>query len=341
MQRPRIACESPLIQFLADGIDQLDLALDQLAAGDRNFDRFALMLVDNVVELTLHRFAEDKAGENAMWGGIGKPKHDPDAVAKALGQRFDSKVKLASKLGLVSAGVCQSLLYLHAFRNTAYHRGLRHEGILHSLALFYFRNACEVLKAYNPRVWSWSSSDMPSHRARKYVGNPQMGGHRERFVAAYDRLSEVAAAMKEGLVGDLSADMEATIETTDNLIQFLADDSPKRMTRDEAIVDAQVWQFAFTEDGKEFARTHGCVDTKVQAYVEWIARNYDWPVKSDPILGWRSRLASLAKENDYHRALKRYCDFMKQTEGIRATLGEAASQLDSFIDHQIDMARGK
>ena len=39
-----------MIQFLADNIDQLDLALDQLAVADRNFDRFALMLVDNVKE---------------------------------------------------------------------------------------------------------------------------------------------------------------------------------------------------------------------------------------------------------------------------------------------------
>ena len=42
-----------MIQFLADGIDQLDLALDQLVVRERNFDRFALMLVDNMVELTL------------------------------------------------------------------------------------------------------------------------------------------------------------------------------------------------------------------------------------------------------------------------------------------------
>jgi hypothetical protein len=47
-------------QFFSDQVDQLDLALDQLAMRDRNFDRFALMLIDNVVELTLHNHAEDK-----------------------------------------------------------------------------------------------------------------------------------------------------------------------------------------------------------------------------------------------------------------------------------------
>lgn len=55
-----------MIQTLADHIDQLDLALDQLALHDRNFDRFALMLIDNVVELTLHTHARDRAAENRM-----------------------------------------------------------------------------------------------------------------------------------------------------------------------------------------------------------------------------------------------------------------------------------
>ena len=90
-----------MIRFLADNIDQFDLALDQLAVSDRDFDRFALMLVDNVVELTLHRFVQDRASENEMWGRIDKPKHDPKVIEKALGlgQDFDNKAKAARKLG--------------------------------------------------------------------------------------------------------------------------------------------------------------------------------------------------------------------------------------------------
>ena len=144
-----------MIQFLADNIDQLDLALDQLAMSDRNFDRFALMLIDNVVELTLHRYVQDKAGENEMWGRLGNPKHDPKVIEKALGQNFDIKVKASAKLGLIDDSVCESILNLHSFRNTAYHKGLRHEKILHSLVVFYPRNACSLLKAYEPRWWSW------------------------------------------------------------------------------------------------------------------------------------------------------------------------------------------
>jgi hypothetical protein len=143
-----------MILFLADNIDQLDLALDQLAVADRNFDRFALMLIDNVVELTLHRFIQDKASENELWRKIKEPKHDPKIIEKGLSQNFDNKAKGASKLGLMPSEMCESILNLHAFRNTSYHKGMRHEGILHSLALFYFRTACHFLKGYEPRWWS-------------------------------------------------------------------------------------------------------------------------------------------------------------------------------------------
>jgi hypothetical protein len=59
------AAERSMIQFLADQLDQLDqldrldLALDQLALKDCNFDRFAPILIDNAVELTLHQHAQD------------------------------------------------------------------------------------------------------------------------------------------------------------------------------------------------------------------------------------------------------------------------------------------
>lgn len=192
-----------MIQFLADNIDQLDLALDQLAVGDRNFDRFAFMLVDNVVELTLHKFAQGKAGEHREWEYLSErmedfnkatgskkfncqPKYDSKTIAKGLSQAFDDKVKAAAKFGLINDTIRDTILYLHTYRNSAYHKGLRHESILHSLAIFYFRNACTLLMAYNPTCWSWSMSDKLSHRAMKYLGEMNtLVGHRELFCAAY------------------------------------------------------------------------------------------------------------------------------------------------------------
>lgn len=78
-----------MMQFLADQIDQLDLALDQLAMKDRNFDRFALMLVDNTVELTLHQYAKDCDLDNNLWRSSGKVCNKPTDVSAALGPHFE------------------------------------------------------------------------------------------------------------------------------------------------------------------------------------------------------------------------------------------------------------
>ena len=71
-----------MMQFMADVIDQLDLAIDQLAINERNFDRFALMLVDNVIELTLHGHAQNISHENELRHKLEEPKHDPKSVQK-------------------------------------------------------------------------------------------------------------------------------------------------------------------------------------------------------------------------------------------------------------------
>lgn len=328
-----------MVRFLTDNIDQLDLALDQLAVGDRNFDRFALMLVDNVVELTLHKYVQDKAIKNDPGMRLDKPKHDPKAIQKALGQDFRAKVKFASKSGLISEIQCESVLTLHAFRNTSYHKGLRHESILHSLAMFYFIIACDMLLAYKPKRWTWGLNDKVSHRVRKYLGDPGLTDHEECFSSAFGRLKQVAVALGHSLVADLSADMKHTIESVDEAIEFLANNSPQKMSRDEVIVNAQAWPFAFTKKAKEFARSHNCPEKYVGQYVDWIARNYKWPVRSDPIEGWKTRHMSLTQEADCHKGLKKYCDYIRQTEDIRSSINEAAAHLGNYIDEQIDIAR--
>ncbi len=330
-----------MFQFVADQIDQLDLALDQLAVRDRNFDRFAMMLIDNVVELTLHRHAREKARENEMWGHNSTPKTDPKIVTAALGQSFEAKVRLARATSMIPVKVAESIQYLHAFRNTVYHQGRRHEGILHSLAIFYFQNACSVLEGLKPMWWSTGSRDKISHRAIKYLGAPKLFDHREAMQSACTRLRQVATSLGQTMIADLHNDMSKTIERVDKMIDFLATDAPQTTSRRQAIISAQAWPFAFTDEGKQWAKSNGCPTSSVGDYVDWLAAKYPWPVRTDPVTSWRRRLDSLKLEKDLNAALKKYCDFMRQTEDFRSKIDESASQLEAYIQQQIDIARGK
>jgi hypothetical protein len=49
-----------MLRFLANNIEQIDLAREHVSKEDANNARFGLMLLDNVVEITLHQIARDK-----------------------------------------------------------------------------------------------------------------------------------------------------------------------------------------------------------------------------------------------------------------------------------------
>ena len=60
-----------------------------------------------------------------------------------------------------------------------------------------------------------------------------------------------------------------------------------------------------------------------------------------PIPSWSRRAESVKCEKNKHSALKKYSDFMKQSELIREQIDESAYQLDTYIQEMIDFARGK
>lgn len=328
---------TPLRQMLYDHIDQLDLALDQLALKDRNFDRFAIMLVDNVVELTLHRHAQEQKANVNMWSATGKPPVNPRVLVSALGQKFDAKVSLALQTGLLTRPMSQSINWLHSFRNSSYHAGLRHEGILHSLANFYLRTCCDLLARYRPTSWS-SGGEKMSHRVAKYLGESESSWSPwtkdNAFDHAWRRLKIVASGMRCNLIDDLYRDMESVIDSVDGQIAFYVDNAPmtKCHTRDAAIIEAQIWPLAFSDKGVQYAQQNGCkgpirIGPRL---AEWLRGNYRPPVASDPVPKWRDRLQSLRQEQDEHSALEKYCNFFKQTLSIR---GEVLRQNDSLWQH--------
>lgn len=326
-----------MVKFFADLIDQLDFALDHVILEHINYKRLSLMLVDNVMELALHRYAEERSAENRYRHD--NPKHDPGSVADALGQRFEAKVKLARLCGLIDEDTAGSIETLHIFRNQLYHRGVMHEPILSALALFYFRVACDVLAAFKPRGYSWSNKLQIPHRAVKYIGKKPNDRPSEVFPAAWARLREVSDSIPLRLSDDLHRDLEKAINHIDEMIGYLVQD-PEKETRDKVVMDSQAWAMAFTEEGKKFAREHGATTDTVGNYVEWVAANYPWYIRKDPVDSWKQRLASLKSEPDEHKALRKYSEFMTQTQRFREAVDASAAALDQHVEEQIERTRG-
>jgi len=63
-------------------------------------------------------------------------------------------------------------------------------------------------------------------------------------------------------------------------------------------IDCQAWQFAATDERKEFIKQKGCTAKSGAAIVEWLIRNYKWPIKADPIPSWDKRLSKCKSETN-------------------------------------------
>jgi hypothetical protein len=279
--------------------------------------------------------------ENEMWKRFREPKHDLNLVAKAMGQHFSPKIKLAVQTNLISEDVGQSINILHSYRNQLYHAGMSYETILPHLASFYFNIACEVLENYSPAFIGWGSNQKIPHRAKKYLGSNPFMNATKLFHEACTRLKNVGESLSPELVEGFSTHLKAEIDRYDGYIRYLSEDGPKKMTRDQVIVDSQAWHLAFTDKGKKFARDHEGDTSTVGGYVDWIRDNYPWKHRVDPIPSWRKRQQAIETEKNPHKALLKYTQFMNQTDELRERIGDATVSLDNYIEEQIDLMRGK
>lgn len=274
-------------------INQLDLALDQLALRDPDFDRFALMLVDNSVEITLRKHAWEAGVFNSKMSESGK------AITKEY-RDFCKTVTIAKSTGLISSETAESILFLHKMRNLSYHQGVAYAGVIHSMTIFYFKIACELLQQYRPEFTP--NREKASYRAVRYLGDipPHSTGKLDidkYFGVAWTRLLNVANALDSDLLVDLAQDMSGMINNIDGMIGFLAERSDPK-SRKEAIKQVH----AGTE-GQKYSR--------------------------DPIPTWKQKyLIPLQKERNLHSAVKKYFTFMQQTEDLREKISDAHEILE-------------
>jgi hypothetical protein len=61
--------------------------------------------------------------------------------------------------------------------------------------------------------------------------------------------------------------------------------------------------------------------------------------RDQAIPAWKKRADQLFQERNSAKALKKYRTFMDETADLRDQIDEATSQVDTYIDEQIDRAR--
>lgn len=328
---------------LAQIIEQLDLAAEQLQIDDPNYARFGLMLTDNALELSLHRLAghEQARALSMRW----KPDYaHPHAkkLSAALGQDFGAKVGLAQALGRLTEEEARTARAGHTFRNETYHVGVSHEEVLVAVARFYFKVACEIMGRLTPGYLSWSSADRLPERAKAYFSADRgFSGSLQDYARACATLAGKSGHSPADFIETLADHMERVIDDQDRNIDFLFTDGPESTSRDQVVTDAQTWPILFAEEGKAFIAGLATPPANVFAAVQAVAQSFPGLTRKDPIPNWRRRLQALARESNPHRALQLYRSFMDQTRSLRTFIEESAAGLDNHIQEEIDRRRGK
>lgn len=332
------------IKFIANMIDQLDFALDHILLEDPNYKRLSLMLVDNALELALHRHASDRKRER-HWGS---DRENPLAalIEEAIGQHFEPKVKLAKKTGWLSDEVARTINILHGYRNQLYHAGLMHERIVHVLAVLHLRTVCELLSTMPSQGVSYGLKMKLPHRAAKYLGMPPFSGKdvRDLVRRAWARLREIAESLPFDLAGQLRADIEWRVGELDKNLDFLADaERPHkpRKSRQDVVLESQAWHVAFTAQGRAFFQERRPPVKTLDDIVKFIINNYPFVVRTDPVQLWLKRAESIGKEKDPHKCLEKYQQLVDQMADVQLAVESATETLHGEIQAQMDRMRGK
>ena len=291
-------------------VSQLDLALDHLAQPEEDFARFALMLVDNVVEHFLHGHALYVGSLHIL--EFDDDKIDEKIVLEAHGKWFEPKVKLAKKDGVISAETAKSILHLHEMRNIAYHQGLSYANTIRSLTIFYFKIACELLQKESMPLEM--DREIP-YRAKKHF-NPN---HPDEN-ATWDKLSKFSDALRSDLLGDLVRGMTDTIRSIDRMVEFCTTHIPSKPTRDAIVQMAQIESFVFSFKKRRLIddlRAKQQREPSAQEVTKLILREEKQFCFADPVPAWKKKLQSLKAVKKQHAAVGIYCGFMEETADIR------------------------
>ncbi|MEY9562255.1 hypothetical protein [Sinorhizobium fredii] len=332
-----------MLKFLADVLDQMDLALEHIDRGSVHDARFGLMLTDNAVELVLHQIAKDQQSRLKAYRHLEEKFEHRKELEEALGRSFEAKLKYARIEGQVTDEQSRTITIMHSFRNDLYHLGMRYESILPDLSRFYFSTACGFLGGFKISWFGYSSDTVLPDRAKKFF--PQSGKHFEARLDAFPKacktLNEACSHNKATTIGSLADHMQRAVNECSTCLDIIADGIGQQRTRDEVTIDGQTWSLAFTTAGNEFAAKKGYQGKTIFELTDWLAKNYPLRFKRDPVPGWERQVKRLRSTGNPHVALEKYHSFMSYTASFRETLYEGATQVEDEINRQIDMRRGK
>ena len=360
------------MRYILTVVEQLDRAAREMATDHPINNRLALILVDNATELILHRQCTDRLKLDNLASGfwkahrslvegrspeghvqfsedLGQDMMTPKQRSLARGIFLVGKLKVLEGMEDITSKERRFVAIAHKYRNELYHVGLTHDEIMRSLAAQYFLLSCDLFTRLGNKGFfglSFSSNDEYTDVAKRYF--PLRNGRiLPSSVDKSDLADKLRSALPTGipdLEKTLAASARNSIRSVTDQFAFLIQENPFGFDADKMLEIAQ-WQRDLAEALESEGVDGLWVDPNYQEAFNRVAASLEatWRQRylSLPDEMWMRRATAVEREPDPLTALDLYQSLRDDMSYLEDSIMSASSELDRWIQQQVDKTRGK
>ena len=345
---PQNLVRSTTVDRLYRTVVQIEEAKKLIEQGDVAHLRLALILLDNAVEVMMHRVIEGKMRHSDVYARMLEnfPANPSDPKGeeirrelatqvvrpkrqKEIRRVFGEKVKFLSEDNDgIPLPCARALNHLHDYRNETQHRDeVRSESIT-AATLVYFDIAADLLVRLQPGTTAWMGGKNYDWLKRY--------GLETKFAPSEELRPRIAEGLRAGLPLDiagirtaLATHLMGRIEVMENQLNFIGEFLPLDVRAETPLKVVQFWHQNPRPPIHSPEETHA----QIHAFVA--------PHGPDAFTKWRAATDALNVVEDKLEMFDRFATIEDEFEPLEAMIDDYVSDIDRYIQSQIDVARGK
>ena len=329
---------------LHNSVVQLEESKRFILSGSIPHLRLALILLDNAIEVMMHRVLEDdlrhanaylRMSESFPPGPLdekGEQLRDEirsQSVSvkrqRAIRRYFGEKLKyLSEDRDRMPKAVARALRHLHNYRNEAHHHDEVRDESIRPATLLLFDIATDLLVRLPPGVTFWASDDDLTWLER-YAVAPPYSNHEDIRAHIADRLRQDLPLDVEGIRDALVTHLAGRLEAARNQLDFVVGNAAIGSDRPRVLKAIQFWEVYPAVDprkSREFARF------KPRYTVESFSR-------------WDREVAHLKMIEDRIELFEQFAVVEDDFEPLERMIDEWVNVIDNAIQMELDRIRGK
>lgn len=329
------------MRHLMTVVEQLDRAASELSTDHPINNRLALILVDNATELIVHRRCMDQL----MWHRT-TASLTPKQRKMARGGFFGDKLKVINGLGDITQIERQFVNTAHHYRNELFHVGLRNDEIIRAISGEYYLLCCELFVRLKPGYRIQSSREIYTEVAKRYL--PISDGCPDFTNVEVELLAEKLRGHYPSGIPDLAMTLgksvRKSIEEIKDDLDFLIENNSRNQDARQVIKTAQ-WQVDFKAEaqrsGLEDLERGPDITHRVAQFKKALESTWKPRFSSFPRRDWMGRASAVELETDPLQALVMYQSLRNDMAYFENAIHASASELDWWIQIEIDRFLGK